>query len=40
MHIFVSFNSEMALHFIEKYNIMAIKIMSKFELRRICRVTG
>jgi len=32
--------SEMALHFIEKYNIMAIKIMSKFELRRICRVTG
>lgn len=32
--------SEMALHFIEKYNMMAIKIMSKFELRRICRVTG
>lgn len=32
--------SEMALHFIEKYKMMAIKVMSKFELRRICRVTG
>lgn len=28
---------EMALHFIEKYNIMAIRIPSKFDLRRFCR---
>ena len=31
---------EMAMHFIEKYHMMAIKIPSKFELRRICRATG
>jgi T-complex protein 1 subunit theta len=31
---------EMAMHFIEKYNMMAIKMPSKFELRRICRATG
>ena len=29
--------SEMALHFIERYKMMAIKIPSKFELRRVCR---
>lgn len=29
--------SEIALHFIEKYGMMAIKIFSKFELRRLCR---
>jgi T-complex protein 1 subunit theta len=29
--------SEMAVHFFEKYKIMAIKIMSKFELKRIAR---
>jgi len=28
---------DMALHFIEKYKIMCIKISSKFELRRLCR---
>jgi T-complex protein 1 subunit theta len=28
--------SEMALHFIEKYEMMALKIMSKWELRRLC----
>lgn len=28
---------EMALHFLEKYQIMAIRIPSKFELRRFCR---
>jgi len=32
--------SEMAAHFLEKFGIMSIKIMSKFELRRICRTTG
>jgi T-complex protein 1 subunit theta len=32
--------SEMAMHFIQRYKMMAIKIMSKFELRRLCRATG
>lgn len=31
---------EMAMHFIERYNLMAIKITSKFELRRFCRATN
>eukprot|EP00959_Pyramimonas_sp_CCMP1952_P129633 2711061-Pyramimonas_sp.AAC.1 len=31
---------EMAMHFIEQYGLMAIKIPSKFELRRFCRATG
>ena len=31
---------EMAMHFIERYKMMAIKIPSKFELRRVCRATG
>jgi T-complex protein 1 subunit theta len=32
--------SEIAMHFLEKYEIMVLKIMSKFELRRICSATG
>ena len=28
---------EMALHFLEKYKIMVVRIPSKFELRRFCR---
>lgn len=32
--------SELAVHFFEKYEIMAIKIMSKFELKRIARAVG
>lgn len=31
---------ELALHFLNRYNIVAIKILSKFELRRLSRVTG
>lgn len=31
---------EVALHFLEKYKIMAIKCVSKFDLRRIARTTG
>ena len=31
---------EMAIHFIERYGLMAIKIPSKFELRRFCRATN
>ena len=30
----------MAVHFFEKYKIMAIKIMSKWELKRIARAVG
>ena len=29
--------SEIVLHFLDKYKIMAIKILSKFELRRVAR---
>mmetsp|Transcript_22669 Transcript_22669/g.44475 ORF Transcript_22669/g.44475 Transcript_22669/m.44475 type:complete len:539 (-) Transcript_22669:480-2096(-) len=32
--------SEMALHFINRYEMMAIKITSKWELRRLCRTVG
>lgn len=32
--------SEMAIHFCEKYKIMAIRIMSKFEMKRIARAVG
>ena len=32
--------SETALHFLEKYKIMTLKIMSKFELKRIARACG
>ena len=31
---------ELALHYLNKYNMLVIKIMSKFELRRLCRVCG
>jgi T-complex protein 1 subunit theta len=31
---------EMAMHFIERHKIMAIKVPSKFDLRRICKATG
>eukprot|EP00696_Hemimastix_kukwesjijk_P000231 gnl/Hemi2/10333_TR3565_c0_g1_i1.p2 gnl/Hemi2/10333_TR3565_c0_g1~~gnl/Hemi2/10333_TR3565_c0_g1_i1.p2 ORF type:complete len:538 (-),score=214.23 gnl/Hemi2/10333_TR3565_c0_g1_i1:157-1770(-) len=31
--------SEMAAHFLQRYNIMSLKVPSKFELRRICRTT-
>jgi len=31
---------EMALHFMERYKIMVVKVPSKFELRRICRAVG
>merc|ERR1719215_1228125 len=32
--------SEIALHFLNKYRIMVLKIQSKFELRRVCRTVG
>jgi len=32
--------SEMALHFLNKYNLLTIKIGSKWELRRLCRAVN
>lgn len=32
--------NEMALHFLEKYSLLVLKIMSKFDLRRICGALG
>jgi len=31
---------ELALHYISRYEMLVIKVMSKFELRRLCRVVG
>ena len=31
---------ELAMHFLNRYNLLVVKILSKFELRRLCRVTG
>ncbi|KAL8888913.1 MAG: hypothetical protein Q9205_002936 [Flavoplaca limonia] len=31
---------ELALHYLNRFGILVIKIMSKFELRRLCRVIG
>ncbi|TPX57701.1 hypothetical protein PhCBS80983_g03631 [Powellomyces hirtus] len=31
---------ELALHFANRYNLLVVKILSKFDLRRLCRVTG
>jgi len=31
---------ELAQHYLNRYNILVIKILSKFELRRLCRVVG
>jgi T-complex protein 1 subunit theta len=32
--------ADLALHFINRYEMMVIKVLSKFDLRRLCRVTG
>merc|ERR1712139_435793 len=32
--------SEIAVHYLNKYRIMCVKITSKFELRRVCRTVG
>ncbi|GAA5803258.1 T-complex protein 1 theta subunit [Helicostylum pulchrum] len=31
---------ELSLHYLNKFNIMAVKVLSKFDLRRLCRVIG
>jgi len=30
---------DLALHFLNKYNIMAVRLLSKFDLRRVCKAT-
>jgi len=32
--------SEIAMHYIEKFGMMAVKVVSKFDLRRLCRAVG
>jgi T-complex protein 1 subunit theta len=32
--------SEIAMHFIEKYGLLAVKVPSKFELRRLCKAVN
>lgn len=31
---------DLAMHFLNKYNIMAVRLMSKFDLRRVCKATN
>ncbi|CAG8494099.1 5475_t:CDS:2 [Paraglomus occultum] len=31
---------ELALHYLNRFDIMVVKVLSKFDLRRLCRVTG
>jgi T-complex protein 1 subunit theta len=31
---------ELALHYLNRYNILVIKVLSKFEIRRLCNVVG
>lgn len=31
---------EMALHFLNRYNLLALKVLSKFDLRRLCKAIG
>ncbi|KAI1931695.1 T-complex protein 1 subunit theta [Ophidiomyces ophidiicola] len=31
---------ELSLHYLNRFNILVIKVLSKFELRRLCRVVG
>lgn len=31
---------ELALHYLNRYSILLVKVLSKFELRRLCRVVG
>lgn len=32
--------SEIVLHFVEKYKMMLVKVVSKFELKRVCKAIG
>lgn len=31
---------DLAMHFLNRYNMLVVKILSKFDLRRLCRVAG
>jgi T-complex protein 1 subunit theta len=31
---------DMALHFLNKYDLMAVRLMSKFDLRRVCKAVN
>jgi len=31
---------ELALHYLNRFNILVVKVLSKFDLRRLCRVVG
>ncbi|RKP37589.1 chaperonin Cpn60/TCP-1 family [Dimargaris cristalligena] len=31
---------DLVMHYLNRYGIMALKVLSKFDLRRLCRVTG
>ena len=31
---------ELALHYLNRFNILALKVLSKFDIRRLCRVVG
>ena len=31
---------ELAMHYLNRFNILVVKVLSKFELRRLCRVVG
>ncbi|KAF0304636.1 T-complex protein 1 subunit theta [Amphibalanus amphitrite] len=31
---------DMALHYVNKYNLMAVRLLSKFDLRRLCKTVG
>lgn len=31
---------DMALHYVNKYDMMAVRLTSKFDLRRLCKATG
>lgn len=31
---------DMALYFVNKYNLMAVRLQSKFDLRRLCKAVG
>ncbi|KNC49289.1 chaperonin [Thecamonas trahens ATCC 50062] len=32
--------SDIALHFLDKYNLLVVKVLSKFQLRRLCKAVG
>ena len=31
---------DMALHYVNKYGLMAVRLLSKFDLRRLCKTVG